>query len=224
MKVASVNLGLKCEKVWRGGAVSAIHKEPVADKVQINEYGLVGDEQADTQNHGGKDKAILVLPSSAYVRFEISQPYGFLGENLSVDGLDENDICLGDRLQIGNVLLEISQPRSPCWKLDEQARIHSKWLAGEFLNAYSQSGHVGFYCRVLGKGFIEKGQSVRWLTRNQEQDQGYPLISIRTLFLAVYNQQKDTLAWSVLEKAVKHPALAKAWRNKLTAMLEQATI
>ena len=219
MKIVSLNIGKRQEQPWCDGTLTAIHKHAITEKVWVNELGLDGDEQADLINHGGVDKAILVLPSNAYMRFEIEHPYGFLGENLTIDDIDEAEICIGDRLQIGSVLLEVTQPRSPCWKLDAQVAEGSKWQAGTFLKAYSDSGRVGFYCRVLVEGWLVKGSSVRWLTRNEEQET-YPKISVQSLFLAKLNHSNDQ-AWQVLQNAVQHPALSKAWKDSVQIMLER---
>lgn len=220
MRVASVNVGLQKQYPWRGGTYSAIHKTPVSKKLKLTKLGFAGDDQVDSKHHGGEEKAVLVLPSSAYLRFELTQEYGFLGENLSIDGAAEDEICLGDRLQIGTVLLEVTQPRSPCWKLDSIVADNSAWQAGQFLTAYSESGHVGFYCRVLAEGFVEPQQSVRWLTRSKEGAKKYPRIPVKTLFLAKQYRQDDQ-AWKVLKEAVKHPALSKAWLKEIGALLEK---
>ncbi len=219
MRVVAVNIGKIAEQPWRGGTATAINKSQVDTLIDIDELGLAGDEQADLKNHGGADKAVLVLPSSAYMRYELEHPYGYLGENLTIEGIDEAEICLGDRLQIGPVLLEVTQPRSPCWKLDQQVATDSKWKEGEFLKSYSESGHVGFYCRVLGKGAIKKGYRVLWLTRNGDCSR-FQRTTIRELFLAKqYRKGEDP--WQVMEQAAKHPSISKAWQQELLSLLEK---
>ncbi len=220
MIVTSVNVGKKVEKPWRDGTITAIHKSTHDDKLLVSESGLHGDEQADLKHHGGRDKAILVLPTSAYQRFEVSQPYGYLGENLSIEGVDEAEVCLGDRLQIGSTLLEVSQPRSPCWKLDAQAIADTGNKQGSFLKAYSESGRVGFYCRVLVSGMIKAGQKVIWLTRAESETKQVPRVSIQSLFLAK-QYRKGEAAWKTMEQAVKHPALSQAWQDELKLILER---
>ncbi|BCN92439.1 hypothetical protein THMIRHAM_02240 [Thiomicrorhabdus immobilis] len=220
MKIVSVNIGKIVEKPWRDGTSTAIHKQAVQERIKLSKFGLEGDEQADLKSHGGEDKAVLVLPSSAYMRFEIAHPYGFLGENLTINDIDEAEIRLGDRLQIGSVLLEVTQPRSPCWKLDALVTEDSqKWQAGEFLKAYGESGHVGFYCRVLSEGWLETNHSVRWLTRSAESAEKFPAVSIKDLFLAKLNpsSEKD---WKTLKRALKHPALSKAWQASIQQLLD----
>lgn len=214
MQIVSINSGLVQEKSWRNGTKTAIHKTTVGDEaVFINEHGLSSDEQADTKNHGGVDKALLVLPSSAYQRFDIAQPYGFLGENITFDGADETTICLGDRLQIGTLLLEVSQPRSPCWKLDQHVAETMDLTQGAFLKRYSESGHVGFYCRVLAVGSAKKGQEIVWLTRDKA-NKNWPHISIKELFLAKLNAT-DAKCKRILQEALKHPSLSQAWKLEL---------
>jgi len=223
MKIVSLNIGKRRQQPWRNGTDTAIHKESVEESLLLTKTGLQGDEQADSKNHGGEDKAVLVLPSNAYIRFEVSQPYGFLGENVTIDDIDEAEICLGDRLQIGSVLLEVTQPRSPCWKLDALAVDNTEWQAGEFLQAYSDSGRVGFYCRVLGTGSLQKGQSIRWLTRNEEAvnyDKKFPRITIQELFLAQLKRASNK-DWRIISEAVKHPALSKSWQKSLLGLLDR---
>lgn len=220
MKLISVNIGKIRSYPWRNGTQSALHKLPVQGLQAIEPLGLMGDEQADQKNHGGTDKAIFILPEQTYKRFNIDQPFGFLGENLTVSGLDETEVCLGDRFQIGNVLLEVTQPRSPCWKLGQQASSQTEWTASDFLKHYSESGHVGFYCRALAKGSVQAGQSVTWLTRDNTIPEK---ITIQNLFLAkqFHKTEQD---WSLLKSAVKHPALSSAWKTSIEQRLSQVPI
>ena len=222
MQIVSINTGKILDKEWRNGSQSAIHKTSVGDaSVVINEQGISIDEQADLKNHGGVDKAVLILPSSAYQRFDVAHPYGFLGENITLDGADESQICLGDRLQIGTLLLEVSQPRSPCWKLDQHVGEIAGLEKGVFLNRYSDSGHVGFYCRVIAVGRAQKGQEVIWLTRDMA-DKTWGHISIKELFLAKLNAHgtNDSKAKTILQEAIKHPALSKAWKIECQKLVD----
>ncbi len=222
MKVVSVNVGKIQTQPWRDGTPSAMHKSVVEGQVAVNKLGLSGDEQADSKSHGGEDKAVFVMPESNYALFNIDQPFGFLGENLTLFGLDETEVCLGDRLQIGTVLLEVTQPRSPCWKLGLQASGGSDWSSAEFLKTYSESGRVGFYCRVLAAGVLEQGQSVTWLTRDCSEDNAAKTpykISIQKLFLAKQFHQTDK-EWQILQAVVKHPALSTSWQKAIQQLIE----
>ncbi len=213
MQVESVNIGVVHDHLWRNGTSTGFIKSPQKGMVEVLTDGLVGDEQADTENHGGPDKAVFVIPVENYPRFQIDQQYGFLGENLSISGLDELQVCLGDRLKIGSVLLEVSQPRSPCWKLGEQGATLSSWkTAGEFLDAYAESGRVGFYCRVLEEGLLKKGDKITHLPANNREQFG--CLSIYDLFLAKHFHRTEQ-EWSLLKKAAQHPALSAAWHDAL---------
>lgn len=216
MKILSVNMGQVITYPWRNGTPSALHKTPSKEAVFINTLGLSGDEQADRKNHGGEDKAVFILPASHYERFQIQQPFGFLGENLTLSGLDESQICLGDRLQIGDVLLEVTQPRSPCWKLGERASIQENWTMASFLQAYTKEGYVGFYCRVIQSGFVQAGDSVHWLPEKNERHK----LTIQTLFIAKqYHKTPEQI--QQLNIAIKHPALSEAWRTSIQTLLTQ---
>lgn len=216
MKILSVNVGQARPYPWRNGTESAILKCAVDGPVEVTPSGLVGDEQADDKAHGGPDKAVLCIPQSNYALFEIHQGFGFLGENLTLSDVDETQIQLGDQLKIGEVVLEVSQPRSPCWKLNEIT--HDP----QFLNRYSESGRVGFYCRVLKTGSIERNESVSLY--HEEVESNHPAISIQSLFLGKYRvqtRQSNPGDVALLEMAVSHPALSAAWRQELKKLLEQ---
>jgi len=219
MRLVSVNVGRVDQKPWNKRTLTALHKSSVEGAVWLSDIGLEGDEQADTVNHGGADKAVLVLPTKAYEYFEVGEPFGYLGENLSLEGVDEAEVCLGDRFQFGGVLLEVTQPRSPCWKLDAQAMASKELKRGRFLKAYSESGRVGFYCRVLVSGVVEAGQKGIWLTRTEAASPTLPNITVQDLFLAK-QYRRDNAAWKTLEQALTHPALSDAWREELTKMIE----
>lgn len=208
MEIVSVNIGQKQHYDWRNGTDSAIVKHSVNCPLRLKLTGFVGDEQADLKVHGGADKAVLVIPAVNYALFGIDRPFGFLGENLTLDGADESEIQLGDHLQVGEVLLEVSQPRSPCWKLNEVTGDR------QFLARYAESGHVGFYCRVLQTGHIGPGASVVRMPSN------LPSLSIKTLFLAKHRLASEA-DWQAIQLALDHPALSEAWRQALQKLLER---
>lgn len=215
MKILSVNIGQTRPYPWRNGTESAILKSPVGENgVEVTTSGLEGDEQADLRVHGGEDKAVLCIPQSNYALFEVHQGFGFLGENLTLSDVDETQIQLGDQLQVGDVVLEVSQPRSPCWKLSEITQDP------QFLKRYADSGRVGFYCRVLQTGTIEINEQVSLL--HPEVDNSHPAISIQSLFLAKHRVQSHNAQAGDLELlalAAQHPALSDAWRQQLMKLL-----
>lgn len=206
MQIASINIGKTQSYPWRGGTKSAIHKTPVDSVVEVNEYGIEGDMQADLKNHGGADKAVFILPSANYALHGVSHhAFGFLGENISLSGIDETQVKVGDRFQIDDVILEVTQPRSPCWKLGEINESH------QFVKKYSLSGRVGFYCRVLKPGKIQASMSVKHLSSGSGA-------SIQALFLAKW--KASTLEdYYILQEALENPALSDAWSQAIRQTL-----
>lgn len=133
---------------------TSFNKSPVEGWVSVTAAGIAGDEQADKKNHGGIDKAVLFYSADHfdYWQNQLGVPAiapGAFGENLTVSGMDESTVCIGDRLSINDVILEVSQPRQPCWKLARH------WHLPELPKQVVQSGFCGWYCRVIKNGRIK---------------------------------------------------------------------
>ncbi|WP_104401861.1 MOSC domain-containing protein [Vibrio penaeicida] len=143
------------------GVSSGIDKHPVEGRYWVNELGIEGDEQADKRYHGGVEKALHAYASEHYERWVAKlgdaprfHQIGAFGENLSTKGLDEDTICLGDIYQIGECLVEVSQGRMPCWKLNVRFdRPDMSLLLQETL-------WTGCYFRILREGHIEAGDDI----------------------------------------------------------------
>jgi len=215
MKIVSVNRGSIKTYPWRNGTQSGMLKTPVAESIFLGKEGLEGDGQGDAKNHGGQDKAVLMIPEQNYALFKIEEPFGFIGETLTFSGADETTICLGDRFQIGEVLLEVSQPRSPCWKLNEITQRPN------FLQTYAESGRVGIYCRVLQTGKLKAGEIMVHIPVAAQNSQNLPGLAVFDLFLAKYHHQTSEQI-ELLKRAVKQPALSAAWRAELGRLIEKA--
>ncbi len=152
--------------------VTGIHKQPVAGSVQVNRLGLAGDEQADPSSHGGLTKAVYAYPVEHYgfwaaqrrtwFKREMSLPFGSLGENLTVTGLLEQQVWVGDRLQIGSCLLEVTEPRQPCFK------FNAKMGFAHAVKLMVQSGFTGFYLRVIQTGTLQAGDAIRLIAGRRE--------------------------------------------------------
>ncbi len=170
MKVLSVNLApvgrLEVEQYGRVHHIaSAINKQPVAGTVAVALLGLAGDEQADPTVHGGLAKAVYAYPVEHYAFWEQQRaaalkreealPFGAMGENLTLSGLLENEVWVGDILEIGSVVLEVSEPRRPCYKFAARMGF------SHAIKMMVQSGHTGFYLRVLQPGVLQQGDAVR---------------------------------------------------------------
>jgi MOSC domain-containing protein YiiM len=151
---------------WRGRVVrSAIWKTPLVGRVQVTRFNLEGDRQADPAFHGGAEKAIYVYPSEhyAYWRPRLGDlTWGAFGENFTTGGILEHEVHVGDELRIGSVLLEVTQPRTPCVKLAvcfERPRI---------VREFQRSGRSGFYCAVREGGEVAAGDTIAWGERAAE--------------------------------------------------------
>ncbi|QDV25473.1 MOSC domain-containing protein [Aureliella helgolandensis] len=143
---------------------SAIIKEPVEGAIYVGLQNLVGDEQADLVHHGGIDKAVLGYASTHYEQWQADLPEfnfapGSFGENLTLDGLEESTCCIGDQYSIGECVLEVSQPRQPCWKLTR------RWGIPRLAIQVQRTGRTGWYFRVLQVGNIRSGQSIELIHR-----------------------------------------------------------
>jgi MOSC domain-containing protein YiiM len=129
MRVVSVNVGRPRTVTWRGRSVTtAIFKEPVPGRVPVRRLNLEGDGQADLSVHGGPDKAVYVYPAEHYADwrrelFDLELPPGMFGENLTIEGLREDDVHVGDRLRFGSAEGVVTQPRLPCYKLAVRLRL-----------------------------------------------------------------------------------------------------
>ena len=151
------------------GHRTGLFKEPVA-RVIARRSGLVGDHQADRRYHGGPEKAVHQYPPDHYARIAARFPAaaghaapGGLGENLASAGMTEQTVCIGDRYQVGEAELEISQPRTPCWKINQR-------FGERGLSHFIMSQRItGWYCRVIREGSIECGAPIRLEARPNPQ-------------------------------------------------------
>ncbi|AGK54142.1 hypothetical protein B1NLA3E_11960 [Bacillus sp. 1NLA3E] len=153
--IKSINIGKPVSLEFKTrGISSGINKKPVEKPLFLSTLNFSGDEQADLVHHGGKDKAICVYPYEHYVHWEkeLKRPlsYGAFGENLTTVGLLEDDICIGDIFKFGEAIVQISQPRQPCYKLS------LKYGVEDLPIKIQQTGYTGFYCRVLKEGTVSK--------------------------------------------------------------------
>ena len=159
MRVASVNVSTGTVIEWQGRRVlTGIFKHPVADRVRVRRDGLEGDRQADLTVHGGELKAVYSYSVANYEwwnrKLGRALPPGMFGENLTIDGLDEETVGIGDRFIIGSTVLEAVQPRLPCYKLG--VRFGDAMMVRHFM----QSGRFGTYFRVVSEGDIGAGDEV----------------------------------------------------------------
>jgi len=166
VKLLSVNVGTpRAVAAARGTVLTAIWKTPVTGRVAVRRLNIDGDRQADLTVHGGERKAVYAYPSEHYPPWEVELgtgplPWGAFGENLTVSGLLETVVRIGDRLGIGTAILEVTQPRLPCGKL--ALRCDRPDMPRLFL----RSGRSGFYLSVVREGEIGAGDGIRHETGN----------------------------------------------------------
>lgn len=148
------------EREWESG----IFKQPIQGPVWMTNTGLVGDGQADKENHGGPEKAVFVYPFEHYENWQHElnttkiEP-GAMGENFLLENGKEEMVCIGDTFQIGDAVVQISQPRQPCWKPARRFKIKNLALL------IQSSGRTGWYFRVLKEGNIVEGQKLTLIDR-----------------------------------------------------------
>jgi MOSC domain-containing protein YiiM len=212
MRLLSINVGQPdAIGSYRGKSVpSGIRKAPVSGAVKAGPLGLAGDAQADLVNHGGADKAVYAYDRGDAVfwegRLKRPLPAGAFGENLTLEGLPSDLVRVGDRYRIGSALLEVTQPRVPCYKFG----IHM----GDpgFPQAFAKALRIGFYLRVLEPGSLSAGDPVESVRRAET------VLSIADLMDLYLNGRSDAAR---LSAAAALPGLSAAWRETLTKYAEE---
>lgn len=165
MRVISVNVGQPREIEWRGRIVrTSIWKTPVDGRVRVIGNNLEGDRQSDLRVHGGPHKAVYAYPSEHYAFWReelphVELPWGAFGENLTIEGLTENDVAEDDHLEIGSALFAVTQPRQPCFKLG------IRFGRDDIIQRFQQSGRSGFYLAVIREGDVGAGDAIRRIRR-----------------------------------------------------------
>jgi MOSC domain-containing protein YiiM len=203
VRITSVNVGMPAPLRRADGAEvpSGIVKAPVAGRVHVGRVNLDGDGQADLTVHGGPDKAVYAYPAEHYPRWaeELARDDlrpGHFGENLTVEGLDEDDVLVGDRFRMGTALLEVSQPRIPCFKLGIRMGDPG------FLKPFLHSGRSGWYLRVLEEGDLAAGDAI------VRDGRGDPEVSIRSI-TRLFAEGGEPGEYS---RAAAAPALEDGWK------------
>ena len=210
--VVSVQIG-RVKPLGPNAVPSAFVKNTVDGPVRAERLGLIGDEQADHRVHGGPDKAIYCYPIEHYAAWtqdepehaELLLPGGF-GENLTLEGFSEDQICIGDVLDIGGARVQVTQPRQPCFKLG--LRFEDR----QILRVMTLSGRSGWYVRVLNPGEIEAGSPVAI------QERLNPAWSIAR-FNRLFNNRQGTLA--EISELAELPGLPGELREKARAALSR---
>jgi MOSC domain-containing protein YiiM len=204
MRVLSVNVGQPREVEWKGRRLlTAIFKEPVAGSVRVTSTQIEGDRQADLSVHGGPSKAVYAYPAEhyAYWREELGREdlaWGAFGENLTVEGLDERELCVGDAFDVGSARLVVTQARIPCFKLG--IRFGDPSMIRRML----ESRRPGFYFGVEREGALAAGDAFVAARRDPRR------VTVAAAFLLYLNEVDDL---ELLERAIAVPALTPSWRR-----------
>lgn len=168
MKVISTNIGRIREVEWRGSKITTgIFKEPVPGPLFLGKNGVKKDEVADLKVHGGSDKACYLYSADHYPFWKERYPeaewqWGIFGENITVEGLDEGKIRIGDIFQLGQAVVQVSQPRLPCYKLG--IRFGDATIVRHFL----KSPYPGVYLRILEEGLVSNGDEMNLIKVNRK--------------------------------------------------------
>lgn len=212
MNILSVNTSLPTEIEYQGKMITTgIFKKPVTGPVYVSKSNLAGDQQVDLKKHGGEYKAIYAFSSDHYSHWCKVLGYpemnpGIFGENLTISGFDESCLHIGDKLSIGQCILEVTQPRVPCYKLgiavgnENMPRLFVANLA------------TGVYLRVIEEGYVEEGNAVNIVEKGKFQ------LSIKSLFRSYFDKTYEK-SRNVMEKALLISELSPEWKEKISARL-----
>ena len=211
--VVSINVGLPRNVEWQGKSVrTAIWKQPVHGRVLARRLNLDGDRQADLSGHGGEQRALMVYQLDSYRYWErylnrSDFVHGQFGENLTVDGLADADVCIGDRFRIGDGIFEVTQPRVTCYRLG--IRMNHPEMPALVVS----HRRPGFYLRVLKEGTIGAGDRIEKIADGPER------ISVAEINSLLYSPNHPIDA---LRRAVRITALSPGWQASLKALLRVA--
>jgi ferredoxin-NADP reductase/MOSC domain-containing protein YiiM len=211
-RVLSVNVGMPKDVPWQGRTVfTGVFKEPVAGSRRVRKLNIDGDGQGDLAGHGGEQRAVFVyqIESYRYWEKELERDdlvHGQFGENLTVEGLGDDAVCIGDRYRIGTTTLEVTQPRVTCYRVGirmQDPRIPALLVSHR---------RPGFYFRVIEEGAVEAGDEIIKLASGPEQ---MPVAEVDGLLYLPGHQRQDLL------RALRIPALSPGWQESFRALLDQ---
>jgi ferredoxin-NADP reductase/MOSC domain-containing protein YiiM len=211
-RLLSVNVGLPREVTWNGKTVrTSVWKFPVTSRLMVRKLNIQGDAQADLARHGGEQRAVFVYQMDSYHYWErflgrSDFTFGQFGENFTVEGLADDEVCIGDQYRIGNAVFEVSQPRVTCYRLGirmNELRMPALVVAHR---------RPGFYFRVLQEGEVGAGDDIVKITDGPERITVAEVDAL--LYLPGHSREQ-------LQRALRVPALSKGWQSSFQAMLQQ---
>jgi len=211
-RLLSVNVGLPREVMWNGKTVrTAIWKSPVTGRQLVRKLNVAGDGQADLAGHGGENRAVFVYQMDSYHYWErflgrSDFAFGQFGENFTVEGLLDNEVCIGDRYRIGGAEFEVTQPRVTCYRVG--IRMNEPRMPALLVEHH----RPGFYFRVLQEGEVGANDEIVKTSDGPER------ISVADVDALLYLPGHSS---DQLQRALRIPALSKGWQSSFQAMLEQ---
>ncbi|MGA2102978.1 MAG: MOSC domain-containing protein, partial [Candidatus Sulfotelmatobacter sp.] len=211
-RLLSVNVGLPRDVTWNGKTVrTSVWKSPVDGRRMVRKLDIDGDAQADLAGHGGEHRAVFVYQMDSYHYWERllgrnDFTFGQFGENFTVEGLPDNEVCIGDRYRIGGAEFEVTQPRVTCYRVG--IRMNEPRMPA-LLVAHHRPG---FYFRVLQEGEVGAGDDIVTISDGPER------ISVADVDALLYLPGHSS---EQLQRALQIPALSKGWQSSFQAMLEQ---
>lgn len=212
LRIVSIQVGRpRAIPVKEHTVTTAIFKQPVAGRVMLRRLNLEGDQQADLSVHGGPDKAVYLYPVEHYAFWRaqfpaMELPYGMFGENLTIAGLREDEVCIGDAFQVGEAELVVTEPRVPCYKLG------IRFDRADVLKRLLRSRRTGWYCSVARAGEVDAGDPI---TRLRRDPHGVTVSDIVALYSADRHNRE------LLRRAVALPALSARWREHFQQRLDK---
>src|SRR5215510_2977201 len=213
-RLLSLNVGLPCEVTWNGRTVrTAIWKLPVDGRRMVRKLNIDGDGQADLAGHGGEQRAVFVYQMRSYQYWERvlgrdDFTFGQFGENFTVEGLADSEVCIGDRYRIGDAIFEVTQPRVTCYRVG--IRMNEPRMPA-LLVAHRRPG---FYFRVLQEGEVGAGDEIVKIADGAER---ITIAEVDALLYLPGHSREE------IERALRVPALSKGWRASFQALLEHAS-
>ena len=211
-RLLSVNVGLPREIEWEGRTVrTAIWKEPVEGPVMVRRINIDGDDQADRAAHGGEHRAVFVYQIESYRYWERELDrhdfaYGQFGENLTTEGMPDDEVCIGDRYRIGEAVFEVTQPRVTCFRVG--VRMQEPAMPSLLVSHH----RPGFYFRVLDEGAVTAGDEI---IRIKAGEQELSVADTDRLLYLPKRSRRD------LQRALRIPALSDGWKGSFRELLEQ---
>lgn len=212
-KLLALNVGVPREVQWQGKTIrTAIWKEPVTGARMARRINIDGDDQADRQGHGGEHRAVFVyqIESYRYWQEQLGRDdfsYGQFGENFTVEGLPDSEVCIGDHYRIGQALFEVTQPRVTCFRVG--VRMNDARMPSLLVSHH----RPGFYFRVLEEGLVQAGDEIVRVASGTER------LTVAEVDGLLYLPNRST---KTLKRALRVPALSEGWRQSFEALLEQA--